>query len=168
MGRSRNDGKGIRAARLALASCALGFAALTAHAEGSTGSASAAPHIDFKIVIPVVLRVRAVSQAHELSVTREDAERGYVDVPAGTRLRVTSNDPAGLRVELRFDRERVSRVRAEMAGQQLEVASPESLPLRTAKMLDAPLDVGYRLYLVPGTAPGRYPWPVSLALGPDA
>lgn len=166
MGSTRDAGARRRWA-VALACLALALAG-EAHADGAAGSTSASARIDFKVVIPVMLRVHTVSQDRELSVTPADVERGYVDVPRATRLEVTSNSAGGLLVRLGFDRTLLSRVRASLAGQALEADSSQSLPLHAAKLVGAPLEVGYRLYLAPGTRPGTYAWPVSLALDPAA
>ncbi len=138
-------------------------------AESASGASSAGASIDFKVVIPVVLRARTVSQAPQLSIAASDLARGYVDVERATRLRVTSNNPSGFMISVTFDPALVARVEARVAGQSVQAASPgTSVQVQAAKLDDATLDVGYRLFLVPGTRPGTYAWPVTLALGAGA
>lgn len=134
-------------------------------AADSTGEGSAGASIDFRIVVPVVLRIRTVSQVSELSIAESDVARGYVDTAMGTRLRVTTNSPSGVVVSLVFDPGLLARVDARLAGRTVHApASAGAGAVRVGKLQDAPIDVGYRLYLAAGTRPGTYRWPVALSL----
>ena len=153
------------AAAAVLAAAMLGHV-VAARAASATGESSAKASVDLAIVIPVVLRVRTEAQAAQLSIAEADIERGYVDVDAATRLRVSSNNPAGFVVALGFEPAIVSRVEARIAGQLLEArSSGESTPVHAPKLNDAPMDVAYRLHLAPGARPGTYRWPVRLLIG---
>jgi hypothetical protein len=158
-------------ARPAAALCAAVFAAALAAppamASGESGGDRARGRIDLAVVIPVVLRVRPASEPRSLSIGPEEVARGYVDV--ADEMRVTSNSAAGSVAALSCDPALVARVEARIGGQVVEVVAPgSSVRIDLGKMLDAPLAVSYRLFLVSGAAPGTYRWPVALSLGPGA
>jgi hypothetical protein len=140
-----------------------------ARAESMTGTSGAQAHIDFRIVIPAVVRARAFTTPKYLPIGEDDVARGYVDLDAATSLVLTSNNPSGYAVSVAFDERLVSRVEVRIQGNTLETASRDSwLHVAAPKMLDVPLRVGYRIYLAPGARVGTYRWPVALAFGVDA
>jgi hypothetical protein len=160
-----------KVARPAAALCAAAFAAALAAppamAAGESGGDRAQGRIDLAVVIPVVLRVRPASEPRSLSIGPEEVARGYVDVAA--EMRVTSNSAAGFMAAISCDPALVARVEARIGGQAVEVDAPgSSVRIELGKMLDAPLAVNYRLFLVSGAAPGTYRWPVALRLGAGA
>jgi hypothetical protein len=161
--------KVLSAAKQAFLAAALVAAAGGAQAMSSTGETRAQASIDFKIVIPVILRVKAVSQQAQLSVTEADVARGYVEVEQGTSLVLTSNNRAGFGISIAFDGGLLSRVVARMNGQDVETGSSGgSLHVEAGKLIEAPIKVGYRLYLAPGTQVGTYHWPVALSFATTA
>ena len=140
-----------------------------ARAESMTGAPGAQAHIDFRIVIPAIVRARALTTPRYLPVGADDVARGYVDVDDATSLVLTSNSPSGYAVAVAFDERLVSRVEVRIQGNTLEASSRESwLHVDAPKMLEAPLRVGYRLYLAAGARAGTYRWPVTLAFGVGA
>jgi hypothetical protein len=162
-------------ARAIAALCAAAFAAAAAlvappaMAARDSGSAGARGRMDLAVVIPVVLRVVPVSEPRSVSIAPEDVARGYVDVDVATAMRVTSNNAAGFTAVISCDPALVTRVEARIGGQVIGVEAPgTSARIDLGKMLDAPLGVNYRLFLVSGAVPGTYRWPVALRLGPGA
>jgi hypothetical protein len=153
----------------AVAAVALATLALAARGESTVGTTSADARIDFRIVIPRAVRAQAVAQQAFLAVAREDLERGYVDLPAASTLRITSNSPAGFGVLVSFDRHIVSRVVVRIRGQALDATVPGSaMQVQAPRMSREPVRVGYRLFLAPGLQPGRFAWPVALTVGTGA
>jgi hypothetical protein len=152
-----------------LAAAALWPAAPCAWAASASGASGARASIDVRVVIPVVLRVKALSQAREFAVRASDVARGYVDVDDGTSLLITSNNASGFALSVSFDPALASRVEARILGQAVEGASPgSSAHVDAPRMRETLVRVGYRLYLPPGTRAGVYPWPVALAFGAGA
>ena len=161
--------KVLSAAKQVFLAAALVAAATGAQAMSSAGETRAQANIDFKIVIPVVLRVKAVDQQAEIAVTEADLARGYVEVAQGTSLVLTSNNRAGFGVSIAFDGGLLSRVVARIHGQDLESgASGGSLHIEAGKLIEAPMKVAYRLYLAPGAHAGTYRWPVALSFATTA
>lgn len=144
------------------------FAAGT-HAESGTGTHYARASINVRVVIPVVVRVKALLQPQSLPIREADVARGYVDLDDATSMRLTSNSLSGFSLSVAFDPKLVSRVIVRMQGLAVEAGAPGSwIHVEAPKMMDAPLRVGYRLYLAPGAHEGTFAWPVSLAFGADA
>jgi hypothetical protein len=138
-----------------------------ARAQGGEGAAGAHASIDFRVVIPVVLRVEPVTQQPRISISATDVERGYADVERATLVRVTSNNPSGFGVSLRYDPALVARVEAHIDGQGVSFGGRGgSAHLDAPRMSAAPLVVDYRIFLAPGARAGDYPWPVALAFVP--
>ena len=154
---------------LRLVAAALAIAAPLAAAEGSRVENAAKASVDFRIVIPVVLRAEQLREPGSLALAQADVARGYVDVEEGASLVLTSNNRAGFDVSLAFDPALVSRVVARLAGQALEAdGAAGSLHVDAPKLLREPVRVGYRIYLAPGAHAGSYTWPVRLAFTPAA
>jgi len=106
--------------------------------------------------------VEPLSQPAQLSISRVDVERGYVDVAAA--YRVSSNDPSGYLVRLA---PRTGLTRAvEVAGlstpvvmtdQSVEVIQPAALRPQT-------LALRFRLVLNDQAVPGTYAMPVQVSV----
>ena len=106
--------------------------------------------------------VEPLSQPAQLSISRVDVERGYVDVAAA--YRVSSNDPSGYLVRLA---PRTGLTRAvEVAGlstpvvmtdQSVEVVQPAALRPQT-------LALRFRLVLNDKAVPGTYAMPVQVSV----
>lgn len=153
------------AAALAVAGLSFGLPASAGQSTATgDGALSAAARVEFKVVIPNVLRLRVVSAPTYVEVTPEDVLRGYVAV-SGYEIEIDANLRAGYSVL------------ATLAGGPFAAAVVEGLPapLRVAGAgastwipcshhHSQQLHVSYRLELQPGAAPGRYASPVSLAL----
>jgi len=147
----------------------LGFAAAAmpaiVHAE-SSAAGTGKGHLDFRIVVPQVVRVSGLTAPSEFTIDREDVGRGYVDVRPGAPVIVTSNANYGYPVTVAFDNAIASRVvvriqeqrlSAERSGAQFVVAAP--------RMRNAAVAIGYRIFLAPAIAAGTYRWPVALRFG---
>jgi hypothetical protein len=106
--------------------------------------------------------VEPLSQPAQLSISRVDVERGYVDVAAA--YRVSSNDPSGYLVRLA---PRTGLTRAVevvglstpivMTDQSVEVIQPAALRPQT-------LALRFRLVLNDKAVPGTYAMPVQVSV----
>lgn len=152
-----------------LAAAALALAAPLAFAEAGLGANGAKGRIDFRIVIPVVLRAEQLSEPQTLAIAQGDLVRGYIDVEEGASLVLTSNNRAGFDIALAFDPSIVSRVVAQLAGQSLESDGPDrTLHVDAPRLVREPLRVRYRIYLAQGARSGSFAWPLRLAFEPGA
>ena len=135
-------------------------------AAQASGERSASVSLDFVVRIPVVLKLRSVRQPALLSVSPEDAVRGYVDVDGAIAVEIAFNARQGFRLRLQAVHPVASAVRfrgvatplhAMVEGDELSVMRLAGDPTVTT------LNAGARITLAPGTAPGTYPWPVAVA-----
>ena len=155
-----------RLRRLALPLLAgLAACAVLPAAAGSAlgGERPAGAGLDFRIVVPAVLRVAALSDPEALAVTEDDIARGYVDVAEAPALRLTANRRAGFTLAVAFDTRIAERVTVRLlGGEVLAERSGAQGDIRTGRVIDGTVRVGYRIFLRPGTPPGMHGWPVRL------
>jgi hypothetical protein len=104
-----------------------------------------------------------VKQEKAFSVTREDVAKGYVDITAATVLQVKTNDRNGYMLSFAvngtiakevwvFDNNRTTILSGD--GGFVHQAYPG--PAGEVK------ELGYRIFLAPGTQAGLYAWPLSI------
>jgi hypothetical protein len=150
---------------------AVAFTAFTGAAYGASGSGASRVRssVDFAIVIPAVVRAKALTEPRSLPIEDSDVQRGYIDVDDESSLMLTSNAASGYAVSVAFDPRLVARVAVRIQGNTLEAESQGSwLHVDAPRMIDAPLRVGYRIFLTSGARAGTYRWPVALAFGTGA
>jgi hypothetical protein len=106
--------------------------------------------------------VEPLSQPAQLSISKVDVERGYVDVAAA--YRVSSNDPSGYMVRLVPRTGLTSSVEVAglstpivMTDQSVEVIQPAALRPQT-------LALRFRLVLNDKAVPGTYAMPVQVSV----
>jgi hypothetical protein len=117
--------------------------------------------------VPAQTVAQMVQQPSEITITDADIARGYVEIPAASQLRVTSNNPAGYVIDF-FSRLAIfSSVRISSAGGSADLG-PEggTMIARGSKGRDLPLNLSYRFNLAASTQPGVYPWPLALNVRP--
>jgi hypothetical protein len=129
--------------------------------------AAAADIGDLGVRANVGPRAEIVSQVHpgSVSITERDVEAGFVEVKGASRFVVFANSPYVVRFSAAPDWARSIAVRGlpapvtiDSGGAELRVATPPSRPRRDEASLD------YRFELARGTAPGEYPWPLSVTV----
>ena len=118
-------------------------------------------------VLPVARFIRLTAPA-TLEVTPTDAARGYVDVTQPTVLSVASNT-GGFVLDVHTIVPVLSAISVYgLSGSATLAGEGGSIVERSRLPGTADLDLTYRLALNPGTAAGRYTWPLQLAVRPLA
>jgi hypothetical protein len=113
------------------------------------------------------VRVKALSHPDHLEIAEADVARGYVDLEAATSLLLTSNSLAGYSVAPRLEEGPVARAALRVGGGQFEMGSHAAgIHVDAPRSVDAPVRIGYRLFLRREAKPGSYRWPVSLSFMP--
>jgi len=84
-------------------------------------------------IVPAQTVAQVVEQPSEITITDADVLRGYVEVPAGSRLRISSNNPAGYFIDfftrlpifrsVRVSNSNAARISAPMAARSSSVVS---------------------------------------------
>jgi hypothetical protein len=117
--------------------------------------------------VNAVADLTVASAPQALEVTPADLQRGYIDVTEPTTLRVHSNSPTGFALDvLTVAPMLASMVVAGLASEQILGADGGTLVQRWRAPGSVDLTLEFRLLLAPGLSPGRYPWPLRLAVRP--
>lgn len=133
----------------------------------SGGRTSASIEVSASILPRTTLTIR--SQPRLLVVTREDIRRGYVEVPAASRIEVRSNDPRGylLVFENRAGPEAPFReVIVRGLEREVQIGRGGGWVPRADARGPVSVELSYRFSLAEDVRPGEYPWPLSLSARP--
>ena len=101
----------------ALAMPTIGFA------ESRTGGGSARAGLDFRIVIPAIIRVKAVTQHERIVIEDRHIDQGYIDLDAGTSVKLTVNTRDGYLLSASYDPQLLSGVEVRVSSQKLTASS---------------------------------------------
>jgi hypothetical protein len=146
-----------------LAALAILVLPVYAHAESQAAANTARSSIDFRIVVPAIVRVKAIAQPDQLLVTEADLARGYVDIAAGSSVILTTNSRMGYLLTATFDQRLLSTIEVRAANRYLQASSGTgSWHMASDYAVDRIVPIQYRLHLAAGVRAGTYPWPVSL------
>jgi len=126
-------------------------------------AAQARSQIAVSAVVPAQVLGQVVQQPSEITITDSDIARGYVDVMAGSQLRVTSNSPAGYVIDF-FTRLPIFRTVRVSNGSGSAELGPEGGAIIERGLIgrNLPLSLTYRFVLSPDAKPGTYAWPLAL------
>lgn len=128
------------------------------------GALSSSASLNFRIEIPAVIRVTPVSQPERLVISQRHIDQGYIDLDAGTSVKLTNNTRSGYMLTASYNAQLLSSVEVRVANQQLASSSGfGSMRVISGMVVDKLVDIGYRLHLAPGVRAGEYRWPVALA-----
>lgn len=118
------------------------------------------------VVVPRHASIRMAPPA-ALTVTAEDAARGYVELPAPLQLEVYSNLPHGYTLVFERRGEHVRQASVQGPDGEFLVGEAGALRARPAAgrgLARELLPLRLRFELAPGTAPGQYPWPLTISM----
>jgi hypothetical protein len=136
-----------------------GIAAANAHDARTSISVTA--------TVNAVARLEVASVPTALDITAADVRRGFIDVLEPTNLVVRSNSPAGFTLDVIPMLPMVSSmVISGLGSDQVVEGEGGALIQRWQKGGTANLSLKFRFILVPGLSPGRYPWPMRVAVRP--
>ena len=122
-----------------------------------------------QIQVTATVPARAISESQAqlgaLTVSAADIARGYVEVPAASRLKVSANDPAGYAIDF-FPRLPIFKsvtVSSSSATARIG-AEGGTMIVRGQHGMKMLLDLSYRFELGENVAPGTYAWPLALSV----
>jgi len=118
-------------------------------------------------IVPAQTVAQIVEQPSEITITDGDVLRGYVEVPTGSRLRITSNNPAGYFIDF-FTRLPIFRsVRVSNSNGSADLGPDGGTIIERGQHgRNLPLDLSYRFMLASNATPGTYAWPLALNVRP--
>lgn len=105
-------------------------------------------------------------QPGSVRVSADDVRRGYVDLPASSRVRVRTNSSNGYMLVLEVESSEFDAVVLEESGERVEIRGTGFVERPFRGRAEVVSELGYRLLLNPATQPGVYAWPVSLSAQP--
>lgn len=151
----------------------MGFASASAHAESGSahGGSKASAHLNFRIIVPAIVRVKALSQASSITIEQTHIDRGYIDLDAASSLMLTSNSRNGYVISANFDSHILESIVVKLANQTLhanEGKRTQTMRVDSRVLIDELVKVGYRLYFKTDLKAGQYHWPVALAFMPNS
>jgi hypothetical protein len=114
-------------------------------------------------------RLQVQHQAAGLTLARRDIERGYIDVPAGSRFSVATNTRDGYVVDFFAIGDLFRAVLVHGLSSPVELnADGGSVTVVHAgnHSSGAAHELAYRFMLRPELQPGTYPWPLALSVHP--
>jgi len=137
---------------------------LTSAAESRTGNGGASASINFRIVIPAIIRVKAITQPDHIAIEQRHITQGYIDLEGGSTVQLTTNNRAGYLLSANYDSTLLSSVEIRISNQSLTASSGfGSMRVVAGLIIDKLVPISYRLNLAPGVQAGAYRWPVALA-----
>lgn len=132
-------------------------------ARGGSVSAS----LSVSVVVPARAVLSIESQPAGLEITEADVERGWVEAPGASLVRVRANSPAGWLLEFQPLQGPYRALEVTGLGSTAQVSAAGgwlAQPYAGKTLVTASL--GYRFFLSGEARPGLYPWPVALSASP--
>jgi hypothetical protein len=157
---SRQAGRFLPAVATALVLLALGVSG-----NVLAGSTSALMSVRVQVLARTLLSVE--SQPPSLVLTEADLARGYVEVPAVSRIRVRSNDPNGYLLAFDVTAGPFTAIEVTGLGPAARISANGGWLARPfAGTQPVTSELTYRFLLASNIQPGTYAWPVSLSAMP--
>lgn len=149
------------------------LASTSAHAEADSArdGSRASAFLNFRIVIPAIVRVKALTQLSGVTITQNDIDRGHLDLDVASTLMLTSNSRNGYIVSANFDSEILDSIEVKLPNKTLHAGASrdtKTMHVNSSILVDKVVGVSYRLYLKSGLKAGHYHWPVALAFMPNS
>ena len=145
---------------------AAGFSLVFCFAPGLGMSNSlGVPGASFTVGATVLARTAIVARSVPpvLEVSASDVERGYVEVPVESQYEITSTSADGFALDFWPTTTVVAAIVVRSGGTEAVLdANGGTIVQRGRRGLSIPLVLQFRFSLMPGTVPGRYPWPVHV------
>ena len=151
----------------------LNLTPLPARAESTVaatvGIGVAKAQLDFKIVIPAIIKVKVLQQPTGLLIEQTHVDRGFIDLDATSAVLLTSNNRRGYTISANFDSELLAGGELKIGDQVLQLTGDlASMHVNSPILLDKSISISYRFYLKAGVHSGNYRWPVALVFSPSA
>lgn len=110
-------------------------------------------------------RMHKHHQTQQFTISAADITRGHVEIPAASRFSVTSNSPAGYRIDFHPLGDFFESAHVAGLGNVVHLgADGGSIVQRGPLPPDLTHELSFRFTLRPGTLPGLYPWPLLLSV----
>jgi hypothetical protein len=155
---------------MAVAFTAMG--ASVVHAEGGDlanvmAKARLQATLDFRIVIPTVLKVKSLISPRSLVIEQADIDRGYMEINDASSLAIVTNSRQGFMLSAQIDSTLLEtaevRLMNHTSNHTLRVEGDlSSMLVKLPGHSHDAVAISYRLYLSKQVRVGKYDWPVML------
>ena len=143
------------------------LALLTASGSGTVLAGSTSATLSVSVTVPARTVLNVESRPPSLVLTEADLARGYVEVPAASRIRVRSNDPNGYLLAFDVTAGPFTAIEVKGLGPAARISANGGwLAQPFAGTEPVTSELTYRFLLAPNVQPGTYAWPVSLSARP--
>jgi len=143
------------------------FALLALGVSGTALASSTSALMSVSVQVQARTLLNVESQPPSLVLTEADLARGYVEVPAVSRIRVRSNDPNGYLLAFDVTEGPFTAIEVTGLGPAARISANGgwlARPFTGTQPVTSELT--YRFLLASNVQPGTYAWPVSLSARP--
>lgn len=163
---ARNEAGSGRAGRF-LPAMATTLALLALGVSGTVLASSTSALMSVRVQVLARTLLNIESQPPSLVLTAADLARGYVEVPAVSRIRVRSNDPNGYLLAFDVTAGPFTAIEVTGLGPAARISANGGWLARPfAGTQPVTSELTYRFLLASNVQPGTYAWPVSLSAMP--
>ena len=153
--------------RLVFAASLAALSPINSLTVGDADAGEAKTYMTVSATVVDTVSIRALHQAGNLVVTQQDVDRGYVEVPAASRLEIRNSKPCLFEFRPAANDNIFRAVRVTGIQGSADFGPDGGTLLQTGFRDGAAMvEVGYRFELSPNVRPGAYRWPVSLTVLP--
>jgi hypothetical protein len=148
-----------------LVSAALAALLLLSLTPGKARATTSAKSAQMRVsaTVSAYVKLDVLQQQPSLTITPQDIQRGYVDVPTGTSLRTRTNDRNGFLVNFDSRSNVFERVSVTGIGGTVEIGSGGGAVRAAYSGPESVAQLSYRFYLAQGVQSGNYPWPLQIS-----
>lgn len=145
---------------------ALTLGSLSASSDAEAGSSSiSTPAVAATVTKQASLKV--LEHPAELTITAEDINRGYVEVPSALKAEIKNNSPGGYMLVFENHGDFVHQTHVRGLGNEMQLDGKGGVvtqPLPHIK--EATVTMGFRFMLADHARPGTYDWPLQMSVLP--
>jgi hypothetical protein len=144
---------------------ALSMSNLIGAGEAHSGTTVASAKVSITATVLEHTSMHVLNQAQELVVTNADIARGYIEVPAATRISVKTNNPAGylLAFEAVSGFPLFESMHVIVGGTEVQLSPAGGWVPQPYVRGGITQDVTYRFALSKNAQPGTYGWPLMIS-----
>lgn len=151
------------------------FLALTAFASTLVVSAvdadpaaagTSRANLGVSAIVPAVAVLQVERQLPELTLTAADVARGYIDVPAASRLAIRTTSRSGCMLDFHPRLALFKSVSVSSALGAGDLGPDGGTLVARGTTGRVATDVSYRFHLDGDVRPGAYPWPLAVSVRP--
>lgn len=135
----------------------------------AAGPSQASAKIEVRATVLKHVSVKALSSPQSVTITKQDIDRGFIDIATPSAIEVRTNSAEGYMLNFQSSLDGVNPVVINAPGRGGGVLSADRVLQVSRPISGMTVDqheLQWRLQLTPAVAPGTYAWPVALNVHP--